>query len=376
MLFQVLFVFLLVMLAMNLFEKISNRKFKNIKVNRRVYPDRINIGESFNIELTIENKNKSHVPYLIVEEMIPEDITFIGNVGEYSKGNNLFHVSRYSVGRYQKKIRTYTLKANKRGAYIIKNLKVTLGDELGLNLETDNVYDFTEVLVYPKIKSIGNLKFDITNFQGDNTVRRWIFKDPMYIKGIRDYRVEDRMKDIHWKSTLKANKLMVKEYDYTSDEQLVIIINTQSGEFFWRDINRDSIEKNIEIAVALALKADKEGLETGIWSNAQLIYSTEKGPNEIQPKSGNFKKILEYCTRMSCTVQCSFDNYLNDKKNKLQREHTYVIISNFLDENSIGVIKEIIHEGYKIKLIDTSVNGCIPSIRGVEKIVYKGEINI
>ena len=42
------------------------------------------------------------------------------------------------------------------------------------------------------------------------TVYKMIHKDPLYIKGIREYNVEDRMKDIHWKSSLKMKKLMVK----------------------------------------------------------------------------------------------------------------------------------------------------------------------
>ena len=37
------------------------------------------------------------------------------------------------------------------------------------------------------------------------------------------------MKDIHWKSSLKMNKLMVKDYDFTSERELVIIVNIEGA---------------------------------------------------------------------------------------------------------------------------------------------------
>lgn len=373
--FQIFILFIVIFGGLFIAESISQKKFSKLTVKRKVYPEKISIGDEFNIELTVENKNKSYIPYVIVKELIPENIIYKGENSETKKGES-WHVSRFSMEKLQKRVRTYSLTSTKRGAYNIKNFTVTLGDTLGVNLDTKEDYNFVELIVYPKIKNINTFIFDTTNFQGDNSVRRWIHKDPMYIKGIREYSVDDRMKDIHWKSSLKANKLMVKDYDYTASEQLTMIISCQYGEFFWRDVNQELTERAIDIAVSLGAKASKEGFEVGIWSNCQLIYINEEGSNELKPVRGSFTQVLEYCARMSYVAKYDFESYLENKISHFQREETYVVIAPYMSEKVVEILSKLSYRGYRIKIVDISEDQSIPNIKGIDKIVYKGRKEI
>lgn len=374
MIIQIFFIGFIVILVMKITSITTKHGYKKLNISRKLEVDRVTVGEELAITTKVENNKRMPVPFLIIEERIPAGLRFVGNVSTYTEGNDTWNVSRYSIGKFQRKSRTYKLVGDKRGAYIIKCINILIGDVLGMNIEKKEDDDYIEILVQPKVKSIGDFRFDVTNFLGNNTVRRWIHKDPLYIKGIREYNVEDRMKDINWKASLKSNKLMVKDYDYTSEQQMVIILNAQCGDPCWNCVNEDIIERSIDIAVALAAKATKESVPTGIWSNAHLIYCNEAGPNEVKPKAGNFNKILEYCTRVYMAVKYELSEYLKVRMPYFDRECTYVLITCYLNERDEHMIGKIISQGYKLKIIDVSKDNSIKDIKGVEKISYKGEI--
>lgn len=347
---------------------------RNLNITREVNHKLIPIGEKFKLTLKIENRKRMPIMFMLIEQVFPEELSFCDSSHGEVSGNQKWHISRYAMGKYQRRNRSYTMVGHKRGAYIVRGINVRIGDPLGLAIESNEFDDWVEILICPKVKSIDSLSFENTSFVGDNTVRRWIHNDPLYIRGIREYCVEDRMKDINWKASLKADKLMVKEYDYTSDNQLVIIINVQCGDPYWGYLKSEVVDKAVDIALALSNKALKENIPTGIWSNANMIYSKSGGTLDLMPRRGALEDIIEYCTRIYKVPRQDFSLYLKQKLSKLNTDTTYVIIACYMNENDIRVVKEMVRRGYKVKLIDISDNGIEEEIRGVQKTRYKGEV--
>lgn len=350
----------------------KKKGFKKLEIKREIDNPIIFEGEVFSIKTTVENNKRLPISFLVINEVIPEGIIFNNEVVSYKYGNQLCHISRYNIGWYERRKRTYELVAEKRGTYILKNIQITVGDIFGLSAESIEAENFLEILVYPRLRNISSYKFDTTSFQGDNTVKRWILKDTLYIKGIREYNVEDRMKDIHWKTSLKMDKLMVKEYDTTSDKELVIILNVQCGDPAWSHIIEEPIENGIKIAVSIANKAIKEGVATGMWTNARIISMNENLSGEVTPDLNSFKRIMELAARIDSGVRMEFSEYLIKRANKFNKNITYIIVTPFLNEKSIFALNKLSKSGFILKIIDVSLNGDVPFIRGVEKITYRG----
>ncbi|MBZ9685164.1 DUF58 domain-containing protein [Clostridium estertheticum] len=369
--------FILIVLISWVMLEISNitkkRGFKKLKIRREIDNPRIFEGEVFSIKTTVENNKRLPISFLVINEVIPKGISFNNEVVSYKYGDNLCHISRYKIGRYERRKRTYELVAQKRGTYILKNIQITVGDIFGLSAESIETENYLEILVYPRLKNMSSYKFDTTSFQGNNTVKRWILKDTLYIKGIREYNVEDRMKDIHWKTSLKMDKLMVKDYDTTSDKELVIILNVQCGDPAWAHIMEAPIEIGIKIAVSLTNKAIKEGIPTGLWTNSRIISMNGNLTGEVAPALNSFKRIMELAARIDSGVRVVFDEYLKQQANKFNKNVTYILVTPFLNEKSICVLNKLCKSGFKLKIIDVSINEDIPFISGIEKITYKGE---
>ncbi len=366
---------ILIMLIAWMMLEISNvtkkRGFKSLKIKREVDNPRIFEGDMFSIKTTVENNKRLPISFLVINEMIPKGINFNNEVISYKHGDQLCHISRYKIGWYERRKRTHELVAEKRGAYILKNIQITVGDIFGLSAESKDTENYLEVLVYPRFKNICNYKFDTTSFQGDNIVKRWILKDTLYTKCIREYNVEDRMKDIHWKASLKMDKLMVKDYDATSDKELVIILNVQCGDPAWSHIMEEPIENGVKVALSLASMAIKEGIATGLWTNAKIISMNGNLDGEVTPDLNSFKRIMEILARVDSGVKVEFNDYLKLRANKFNKNSTYILITPFLNEKNIASLNKLCKKGFKFKIIDVSVNGDIPFISGIEKITYK-----
>lgn len=365
----------LIIVTLLLCNYMAKKGKKNLSISREVDKKLIPIGENFKLTLKIENRKRMPIFFMLLEQKLSKDLVFCDSAANNISGSENYHISRYTIGKYQRRNRSYTLQSSKRGAYIVRGINVRIGDPLGLCVETCEIDDWLEILICPKVKSIDTLRFDNTSFLGDNTVRRWIHKDPLYIKGIREYCVEDRMKDINWKASLKADKLMVKEYDYTTDNQLVLIINVQCGDPYWTNLKEEAVDKAIDVALALSSKALSESIPTGVWSNANMIYCENRGVLDLMPKRGALELIIEYCTRINKVPRQEFSSYLKQKIPFFNTDTTYVIIANHLNDTDIQVVKHLVNSGYKLKIIDISEDGINPKVQGVEKIHYKGEVN-
>ncbi|MCB2299432.1 DUF58 domain-containing protein [Clostridium tagluense] len=355
-------------------EYTRKKGFDNLKISRNIDKDRVLPGEEFTLTTTIENNKRLPISFLMLSEKMPSVIEFVSDSNKFKEGVDSWHLSKYTVSWYERKRRIYKLKCNQRGAYILRDINVTVGDLFGLSAETMEVEDFLEFLVYPKLVNMKNVEFANTNLQGNNYVKRWIHQDPLYIKGIREYNVEDRMKDIHWKSSLKMDRLMVKEYDFTSDRDLTIIVNGQCGEPYWGTIQPELIENGITVAASLASKAIKEGVPSGMWTNCQLIGVQTKITSEVYPDINALRKIMELSARMSYSITSKFSDYLRSRIKEFNPNSTYVIITPYLDEESLGILSKLKRRGILIKVIDVSLKSTVPYISGIEKMDYKGGV--
>lgn len=363
------FIFMLAIFVLLFVGRYTLRKgFYNLTIKRVPREKGVPEGENFEITTVIENKKWLPISFLLVKEEIASEIEFPTN--EYASINisKSLRVSRYSVSRYERLKRPYTVKTKKRGTYVIRYIDVTVGDVFGFFSDTQPREDIVELLVYPKLVSLRDFSFKNTSLQGEQLIKRWIHKDPLYIKGIREYNIEDRMKDIHWKSSLKMNKLMVKDYDYTSERSVVAIVNVDCGGAYWKKADYQGIDIGVELAVSIIKDSIDQGIPAGLWTNAQVASHKEHFKSEINPSLNTFRGALELGARICYFHRTSLYKYLREKSSGLSKNTSYILITPYLDEESAVLLQKLNRMGYMFHLIDISTEADIPAIKGIEKV--------
>ncbi len=174
-------------------------------------------GEVFLLRSELVNASRRFVPFLKLEESVPEELTL-------SEGEDL--LQQTSAGKKlsdrifllprQKWERSLPVSLPARGRYIFRGVSMAGGDFLGLK-ETGNTYsEFSEIVVVPARLERADLDLALGSYLGDRSVRRFLLEDPVLTVGFSPYTGREPMKSISWPRSLVSGELMVKNFDHTT----------------------------------------------------------------------------------------------------------------------------------------------------------------
>ncbi len=76
--------------------------------------------------------------------------------------------------------------------------------------------------------------------------------------GIREYTGNEPERYIHWPSSMKYNELMVRNFDFTTDNSVLIALNIETMKPSWEPIEEDLIENCISIARGVMEELEEE----------------------------------------------------------------------------------------------------------------------
>ena len=108
---------------------------------------------------------------------------------------------------------------------------------------------------------------------GETVVPRSDCDDPFTFRGIRAYQSHDSIRDINWKASAKTGDLRVNIHDYTADQEIAIVLDTE-----WDSLLRpeDLLEESIRIAASLADEFVGKGVSTSVISNGKDCLTGER----------------------------------------------------------------------------------------------------
>lgn len=340
--------------GMKIWDKIV---FKKVKINIEVEENRVFAGDDVSILTKIENKKLIPLPFIEMKFGIPKEF-LIKNEKNLEKTNVDNYIYRVvsSLLFFERLRRRDVFRTTKRGCYVINKCDIKLGDFLGYVDSEKSIYINKFIMVYPKIKELDHYLIMPQNPQGDVSVKRWILADPIQTIGSRKYTSRDSFNSIDWKATAKLGELYVKKYDYTSNPAIMVLLDVQTREVYWKDIDEEIIEKGIEIAGALTRQALKEKVSVGF--SANCVFENETQDVFVEPKvtDKQEKKVLEALAKVTYRRTYSMDNFITAKNQSLPIDYTLIFLTAYLSNDFKYKINMLSTKGYNIKLILLSNN--------------------
>ena len=190
-----------------------------------------------------------------------------------------------------------------RGVFSLGPAFVRGSDPLGLFPFQLTAGETSRLFVYPSFRSIA-LKPPGGIPLGNIITSNPLYEDITRRRSLRPYQTGDELRRINWKvsarmsqigamegstRTSESGGLMVNEYEATASYPLMIFLNLDRNEYPARK-RRAYIERAIEAAAALCLKASRERQNLGI-----ILYTScyEGGVSVIAPSAFNLVLILE-----------------------------------------------------------------------------------
>lgn len=195
---------------------------------------------------------------------------------------------------------------SERGLFSAGPAVIRGADPLGLFKFVLTDKETTKIFVYPSVRSI-KIKNNKGILLGNMISGNPLFEDITRYRSLRPYYHGDERRRINWKASAHVSGsaqtqqggLLVNEYEATASYPLMIFLNADKSEYPARN-KSELIERTIEAAAALCLKAARERQALGI-----IIYTscTEDGISVIVPACFTLVPILERLAALDWTKQ-------------------------------------------------------------------------
>jgi len=175
----------------------------DLKAKRRVLDATAYRGKAISVVLEIQNLGPTQS--FTFEDVLPDNVELVLGSNKVDK----------VLKKGERLSQKYSIRPLKRGLILIEEIRVTIFDRTGLFSSETSILEETEVIVHVKEESLKRglalakrERIDITHLSH----QRWFRTRDFEFDGIRDYVSGDRMRDIHWKSVSKYQKLFSKLY--------------------------------------------------------------------------------------------------------------------------------------------------------------------
>ena len=118
------------------------------------------------------------------------------------------------------------------------------------------------LIVYPKKLPAQSIRLPARLLLGAVTTRRMAQEDPFALKSIRPYEIYDSPRIINWKASAKTGELKVNQFENTTDEALLFLLDLGGGAI-------DDREQLLRVASSMSLFFLRHGVSVSLMANGR-----------------------------------------------------------------------------------------------------------
>jgi uncharacterized protein (DUF58 family) len=229
----------------------SAAMLRRLRVTRRV-PPYVFAGEPLHLDYLLENDRKWNAALaLFVEDvLVPLDRSIAGST---TLTPRVFFAR--VAGRERKRVR-WQGPSPKRGKYLFRSLDVITRSPFGLLERRETVVGSDHLLVYPTVGQLTR-RWHLVQRQASET-RRGQRHDrsaqQQEYHGLREYRSGDSQRWIHWRTSARIGKPMVKEFEQQNEQDLAVLIDPWLPRTKVTGEQREALEHVIRFAATVCLE--------------------------------------------------------------------------------------------------------------------------
>ncbi len=338
----------------------SYLSLRGVKIRRTARTLRSQVGQVF--EERYELRNNGRLPRLWIE--VSDQSPLPGSHGS--------HVLNMIGGRES---RTYLSRTRltDRGVFILGPTVLASGDLFGLFPVRRTFSNPNSLLVYPMMVDVSSFPNPPGLLPGGEALRRRTPQITCNASGVREYAPGDPLNRIHWVSTARRNRLIVKEFELDPLAEVCIFVDASSSvhmskpyirpEFDARDVWRKRFVFNLppstlEYAVTSAASLARFYIQR---SRAVGLVSADQSLRVLPADRGGrqLAKILETLALLRGEGGLPLDGLVETQARHLPRGSTVVMITPSTSNNVYHTADLLIRRGLRpvTVLIDGSTFG-------------------
>lgn len=215
-----------------------------VSAQRVVAANRLAAGTTCEVALTVRNDGRLPSPLLLVEEQCHHVLRPDSGGGQPPR----FVMAGLPPARAA--TMRYLVSGETRGRFPVGPLRVRVRDPFGLVERVQPCPATDEILVYPRVESLGEGLTRGNHHGSEANDKKRIFSSGDEFYTLREYVRGDELRQVHWRSTAHRAKLMVRQLEAPWKPEAVLFCDTRADAH--RGTGRDStLEKAISVTASV-----------------------------------------------------------------------------------------------------------------------------
>ncbi len=195
---------------------VARTRFR-LSCSRSLAPTRVPAGQPAEVRLVLENVSFLPTGLLLLEDEVPYTLG----------GRPRFTVDR--IGPSQQRTVRYPVRSDARGRYRIGPLRLRLADPFGLVELTRSFTTIDRLTVVPTVQALPAVRLGGAWESGGESVSRSVAIRGDDDAATREYRNGDDLRKVHWRSTARVGKLMVRREERPWQSRATLLLDTRSA---------------------------------------------------------------------------------------------------------------------------------------------------
>lgn len=321
------------------------------------------ISEQIAVVVTIENRGRLPIPWLLIEDLLPRDALIHEPPKLGVTGRRMQLIMLRGGAR---KTLLYQLNCNRRGYYQLGPLVLETGDLFGLHRRYRVLTEPHYLLVMPKVMPLTGYEIASRRPIGEVKLTYRLYEDPTRIAGVREYQRGDSLNRVHWKATARTGVLHSKVYEPSTVAGVTLLLDFHKAS---HDRRHEPVRSDLaataaaSIVNAVYLMGQQVGLMTngrdaadrirqegwsGDWRTREsarraasmrgestrlmpVVVPTRRGPEQLL-------QIFETLARLELTDGLTLPELIEETASRMPRDATVVaILPRVTEENAIAL---------------------------------------
>ncbi len=225
----------------------------------RTMPQGVCAGDPLMIDLELKNTRKRVGSFAVaVEELIERD--------EQTRDSHVVYFPYVPAGKSRKQV--YRGRLNRRGRYHLETFRLSTQFPFGLMRRTVSMGRPDSILIYPRLGRLTRRwqERQYEAFEGGRRQRQRYHRAEGEYYGVREWRDGDSRRSIHWRSSARMGRLVVRQFEQPHTRDLALLVD------LWKppeatEEDDAKVEELVSFAATVVAEVCRQG-------NANLLLAT------------------------------------------------------------------------------------------------------
>lgn len=231
-----------------------------LRATRRLSLRRVKAGSIIQVRLEIQNLGRARVALLLLEDRLPPVL-----------GRGARAVLHGLRGRTRESV-SYRLECTRRGRFSIGPLEASVTDPFGLARQRIAFTEAHELIVHPEVEDLRPVPMPRSVGGSGHTSVRVLNRTGDEFYTMRPYQTGDDLRRIHWPSTARSGKLMIRQEEAGRHASACIYLDTAGHR------ETRTFERAVSAAASVGSLYAREGL-------ALRLATTDLAPKQVTTES-------------------------------------------------------------------------------------------